>query len=407
MKVFLTSFGRRAHGWKSPPPGQLLPPMLTGESGLYLDVAPLFIAPTLIMDRLSFDVMTDKTDGLAPQIRQTLSMLSQEGLLETHDYSDLTPEERERVRVANENASTNPGILASRALQVVDDWYDQGRPFAGKWSTQHAASGRIPYALNTFLKDAEERYDDTEYAEQRWREIKLGYADGDPDAAKALTQMGQVLADHHNTTIVLGDKFEASSYHWRNLASPSEFEGNGPADNDAGAASGRARAVFEVMAPGGLEQASAAQLARLFSHSSVKDARAIIAEIVNSDISIPEQFMSLLIGALNAQQIKATKITKLRKWMRGPKFLFGLLPGGGTVAEVGHAAAEAIVETAVDHLADKAIDHSVDRTRDHITIDQKKLANTSALIAEHLSGNYRSLADTAKHLLLRGKGGGE
>ncbi len=323
MKAFLSNYGghldeveRETHRIT-----ELLPPTIQTEHGLDLDFASFLLHDGLVLDKTSYDfILTNRSRGLK-RLAESVTVLLEEGSIETRNYANIIQENLERIRLATAHELRDPDAWLDEIVRHMDGWQGIQEQLVVALEGAYSDPVAIPFGVYRFINSISGERCDTTQVGQIIRAHKKRRSNGEKDVIRGVVS-GYLHYAHVN--IILRDEFGLPFIEWRDMnnfyRTLYERRLYSP---ESTATQQSVKSLFTLSLPE-LRPKSVAHFLTILRDPRLKQVREKIYELSSTGQAIDIDLGKQVLIAARRAEVPVGKIKKVTTWAGR---LVSLLPG--------------------------------------------------------------------------------
>jgi hypothetical protein len=327
---------------------QFFPPALAIGEKLQFDFTPLFVTDSMIMDATSYEALGKSSNPGIISFFKQIKPLLEEGFIKLRNYSELTQDERTKIKTANDHETFYPERWLPHIRNIITAWDAVSDAYEVASGNENTA--RLSYLIQDFLYESGQANNLHEAAKLR----KIVYSKktlrprGESEVIRSLSR---ILMDHVHTNMLLRKKYNGSIYEWNNyrpvLTTKSEsFLEDNPLFGDIRGC----RQFLDFILPCALAEIDIIEIIKLLRDDKIGRVREMVLQYGSGNID-KNSISRMIAAALAKSNLRFIKNQKFAFWGRVTTALAGLIPCGSIIGEAVLTAAQIAAGEAIEKTA--------------------------------------------------------
>lgn len=347
-KVLLPSFGAHLFGLE-PEPETLtlhLPPVLATPHGLDLDFMTLLLFERIVLDKHAFDYVTSSALPAHKRLRETLNILSYEGILELCDYARIARQYERELQEMRTSEMRDPLAWVDESRGAIADWKVTTTKLAHLVDLGSHPKVRIPFGIWLYLQRCGLPLSEKEVNRVEKTVFRAVKSRRTAQEMEMLKDVATPYLDSVHLNLILTRETESAVYDWDVLGGfyRTKFLRSASPHGAVVREEQKIRELFSAGIPD-YQPRSAKEYVTLCKDKRIKHLRTLIQRSVDEDRVLDHRFYEVAMEQLIESRRKVEVIRKRTAILTAPLLL---------IHGIGHFVREAVME-GVERIADRKL----------------------------------------------------
>lgn len=331
------------------------------------DYAVLLLCDRIVMDRTSYEILTEEPIEPYRYVAQTVEALAAEGFVELADFQSLLTKNTSLMDAMMANDLRTPEAWTDSLTESVAIWQHFAREASTLQTQRYVSNHGDLHGGNFLVTDAEERLRLERFhwfgnQVNPWETERKSRKSSSPKTASKRPQTGKhnevppksvetgSLLRHHlsyvNANIVLSRELGVSFYDWADFLPfyRQKFLGIGRDDLGIPDRADTVRNLFEVSFPE-FEITDTETLLRVLHDKRVVALRELVEEAVNTKVVFDQAFARSVFREVLHVEKRSDRYRNIVSYLTMPLDFLGFLPGVGAAVQKG---VEEVIGSVID-----------------------------------------------------------